>query len=332
MSFTAVHRFSFIVIIFFFIHLIHGSPIERRSAAVPVVKGYKWLGHVKSSTTNVIRDLGFPGQIDDIQLLTYGDTLFRSTKQPNSFLGMVTNSVALATDNPLVVVDKNLGTNGWPVHFVPVLAKYGEDAAVDAMGITNVIPTTLGNAVVFFLKNHRPNGKNTLIGAGVASVVMKNGVPQATRLAEYWWNGATEAHYGDVAVMRNGSYIYAYGNSPTGDGYIYVNRVYYTKATRLEAYQYWNGTDWQNDRLYNPTKKAAIFWKFGQGSMSWNSHLNKFLFVYSGESLNNHRESNIKTDFQRYLGKQSDQLGHLRLSARPVDFDVECARYGSTVK
>jgi Domain of unknown function (DUF4185) len=283
MSPLTVNIQSIIAVILSFIHLIHGTPIDRRNTAVPVVKSHKWLGHVRSSSTYVVRDLGFPGQIGDTHLLTFGDTLYRNTKKPHPFLGMVSNSVALATDDPLVVVDKNLGSHGWPEQFVPLHSKWGEDVSDDAIGITNVVPTTAGKAIVFFLKNHRPNGVDNIIGAGVATVVMKNGKPHATRLAKYWWNGSTEPHYGDIASMRSGNYIYAYGNSPSANGYVYVARVHYKKATSLSAYQYWNGKTWQKRRLHNPTGKEALFWKHGQGTLSWNPHLNKFLFIYAGE-------------------------------------------------
>jgi hypothetical protein len=266
-----------------FISLIHGSPIDRRaSASVTRVEAVEFLGHVKSSTTDVVRDLGFPGQIDDIPLLTYGDTLFKDSANPDAFLGMTSNSAAISTTHPLVVEDKNLGSNGYPEQFVGVEAKWGEDMSTDAMGITNVVPTTPGNAVVFFLKNHRPNGDNTLIGSGVASVVMDNGVPKATRLAEYWWDATKEPHYGDVTAMRFWDQVYAYGHGPNSD-YVFAARAHYEHATDLSAYEYWNGEDWQKERLINPGEKEAIWWQIGQGQLSWNPHLNKFLFVYSGK-------------------------------------------------
>jgi len=90
---------------------------------------------------------------------------------------MSSGSVAIATDNPLIVQDTKLTSDGWPARFIPIVAAYGEDASTDAIGDTNVVETFPGNGIVFFLKNHRPNGNNELIRAGVATVVMNGNVP-----------------------------------------------------------------------------------------------------------------------------------------------------------
>ena len=114
------------------------------------VKCVDFLGDVHSETTYVKRDLGFQGQIGQYVLLTYGDTLYSDANYSDTWRGMTSDSVALATHNPLVVVDPVL-RNGYPPQFCPVMEKYGEDMANYALGITNVVETYPGQ------------GKSTLV-------------------------------------------------------------------------------------------------------------------------------------------------------------------------
>ena len=65
--------------------------------------------------------------------------------------GMTSDSVALATKDPLVVIDPDLNEDGYPKQFCPIIEHYGEDKSVCALGITNVVETNEGEG-----KSHKP--------------------------------------------------------------------------------------------------------------------------------------------------------------------------------
>lgn len=142
-----------------------------------------------------MRDLGYVGQIGSHVVHTYGDTL----NGPGSSFYMTSDSSAIGMNGACKVLDSALENGDHPAQFVPIEAKWGEVNTADSMGITNVQPTGPDTGMLFFLKNHRPNGNNQVIGAGIAEVTMNGNVPKATRLAEYWWDTqAGEPNYGDI--------------------------------------------------------------------------------------------------------------------------------------
>ena len=102
------------------------------------------IGNVHSNTTFVKRDLGFAGQIGNYYLLSYGDTMYSDANYSDTWRGMTSDSVALATHDPLEVVDVNLDDQGYPQQFCPIAAQYGEDLTTCALGITNVVETYPG--------------------------------------------------------------------------------------------------------------------------------------------------------------------------------------------
>ena len=139
---------------------------------------------------------------------------------------------------------------------------------------------------MFYLLNHRPGGSNKLMGAGVATVTLSDTYPpipciQRPNASQYWWDGATEPWYGDVGAVRWGNYIYAYGHCQSTP-YVYLTRVLYQNATDLDCYEYWNGSDWQVERLYNMSDIEGVFWQINQGQVVWSSYFACFLFVYCG--------------------------------------------------
>ncbi|KAJ8101162.1 hypothetical protein POJ06DRAFT_89985 [Lipomyces tetrasporus] len=245
------------------------------------------LGDIYSTTTYCLRDNGFNGRIGDVTLISYGDTMFRDSSYTDKFCGMTSDSVAIATSNPLQVIDVLLDSGGWPEQFCPLNPAWNEDKSVDAMGITNIVETGPGRGIVYFLKNHRPGGVNNLVGAGVATVTMHGNRPSCTRLAEYWWDGKTEPHYGDICALKFGNHIYAYGHGPTSAEFVYVCRVLTSRATDLSAYEYWNGSSWQKERLYNVSEKEKIFWQIQSGQIIWSPYYDCLLFVYSNNFLDN---------------------------------------------
>lgn len=106
------------------------------------------LGDVHSETTYVKRDLGFPGQIGNNVFLSYGDTLYSDSNYSDTFRGIVSDSIALATHEPLIVVDIDLDSQGYPQQFCPIMAEYGEDSSTYALGITNVVETYPGQGAL----------------------------------------------------------------------------------------------------------------------------------------------------------------------------------------
>jgi hypothetical protein len=252
-----------------------------------VVSHVAFLGDVHSKTTYVVRDLGFQGQIGPYILLTYGDTIFTDRNYKNdTFRGMTSDSMALATHDPLQVVDPALDENGYPRQFCPLHKGFDEDPSECALGITNVIETSPGEGIIFFLLNHRPGGINNLRGAGVATVTLSNTyppIPNVTRLSRYWWDGDTEPWYGDVCALRHNNYIYAYGHAKD-DPFVYLARVHWESVTRLDCYEYWNGEGWQKQRPKTTElgEKASMFWQVNQGQVMWSPYFGCFLFVYCG--------------------------------------------------
>jgi hypothetical protein len=148
------------------------------------------LGEVLSTNAELIRDLGFSGRIGDTWINSYGDVLICGDgsredreKQSNPWI-LVSNCAALGTEDPTRVVDINLAPGRRAQMFCPLLPD--ELPACDyAVGITNVIPTSDTTGVMYFLKNYRQGGINTMVGAGVAVVDITGKFPTARRLGEY---------------------------------------------------------------------------------------------------------------------------------------------------
>lgn len=251
----------------------------------------EFLGNVQSATTYVKRDLGFQGQIGQYVLLSYGDTLYSDANYSDTWRGMTSDSVALATQDPLTVVDPILNAEGYPPQFCPLISSFGEEAAECALGITNVVQTaSQDQGIMFFLLNHRPNGTNNLVGAGVASIALDTTsyppIPQIQRLPpQYWWDATREPWYGDVCAMNWNGYVYAYGHGPSGNPWVYLTRVPVGEATSLDSYEYWNGENWQAEPLDGKTigDKESVFWQINQGQVVWSNYFQCFLFVYCGK-------------------------------------------------
>lgn len=267
-----MHITYFIYLIPYLTHLLQASPLHHshKRRILPIsASSVELLGDVHSSTTYVKRDLGFQGQVDSFVLLTYGDTMYSDANYSDTWRGMTCNSVALATHDPTKVFDVNLcqvNDQPYPDHFCPLLAEYGEDPSSWSCGITNVIEAGPGRGILYYLLNNRPNGTNSLVGAGVATISMSNAyppVPSLTRLPgqQYWWDASCEPWYGDVgSIYANDGYIYAYGHAKDLP-WVYLTRVPLQNAINLSCYEYWNGDNWQTERLYNMSEKEGVFWQ-----------------------------------------------------------------------
>lgn len=123
-----------------------------------------------------------------------------------------------------------------------------------------------------------------------------NGVPSVTqRFGDngYWWPGASNPGYGNVAAYRdvNSDYIYALGWSPTSistnvdEEYVYMVRVHAADAFDLSKYEYWHGraTGWSSQQLTTFNAETAVMWGVGQGQIVYSNFYNCYFFVHLGE-------------------------------------------------
>lgn len=105
----------------------------------------------------------------------------------------------------------------------------------------------------------------------------------------HWWDATKEPYYGDhSSVLGQDGYVYAYGGGNTTlfyDG-LYLTRVPHASQTDLSAYEYWNGTQYTPDRIYNPSETEAVLQGGStQGMITWNPYLNSYLYIYTGRSI-----------------------------------------------
>jgi hypothetical protein len=136
------------LIAFCLTHNIQARPVShhhRRQAGDLSVSRVDFLGDVHSATAHVKRDLGFAGQVGNYVLLSYGDTMYSDRNYSDKWRGMTSDSVALATHDPLVVVDPDLNDDGYPKQFCPIIEHFGEDPSTCALGITNAVETYPGH-------------------------------------------------------------------------------------------------------------------------------------------------------------------------------------------
>jgi len=285
-------------------------------AALPVVasdvtvQSAVLIGNVTSSNTENILDLGFSGTVGSISINSYGDTLtcgdgsaedrYYQT-QPCNLLEA--NSAAYSTEDPTVVTDFNLASDGNAQMFRDYFS-YETPASSYGMGITNVLakPNSTIEGILYFLKNYRPTGVDNIVGAGVAIVDVSGDYPTCTRTSEYvfsilsrfshtdfllshWWNSTIEPNYGDhSSVLGRDGYVYVYGGANTTKFYdgVYLARVPHDSQEDLTSYEYWNGTQFTKDRIYDPSETQAVLGSDStQGMVTWNPYLNTYLYIYT---------------------------------------------------
>ncbi|KAK0128101.1 hypothetical protein ONS95_000086 [Cadophora gregata] len=152
----------------------------------------EFLGNVTSTNTEDIRDLGFSGTVGSVNINTYGDTLIcgdgsahdRYYQTPPCLL-LHANSAAYARSDPRYITDFNLDRNG----NAQIFCGYFDDETPESsygMGLTNVIalPGSSTKGILYFLKNFRPNGKDMIVGAGVAVVDVSGSYPTCRRTSK----------------------------------------------------------------------------------------------------------------------------------------------------
>jgi hypothetical protein len=142
------------------------------------------------------------------------------------------------------------------------------------------------------------NGNNAGIkGSGVAKINIVNGAPQVTQRFGsngFFWDGANNPRYGDVAACRdpNSDYIYALGGAPSSQtgfiaqSYVYRVRVRAENAFGLSKYEYWHGraVGWNTTPLTDFNSETAVMWGVGQGQITYDNYYKCYVFVHCNKS------------------------------------------------
>lgn len=195
------------------------------------------------------KDLGFTGKLGGDWYALYGDNLWCASgitlpsKDTSGFHGMVRNSIAKCSSNPLKVDFPDMNSDApvaHPEQFVPFNSSWGETSST-GFGGTSLCEVDDDTSLIFYLVNQNDAG---LVGAGVGKVELVDGTPKITeRLGSkgYWWDVKNGPRYGDVAAYKdvNSEYIHAWGGAPTSASgtsseYVYQIRVPQSDAFNLE--------------------------------------------------------------------------------------------------
>lgn len=132
------------------------QPVGTNPIANPKVD---YLGFQTADNSCSHRDLGFTGAIAGKYYAVWGDTLWCDAgvtdpaKDTSGFHGMVRDAVSATTNNPLLVHDLNLGSNGRQNQFVPFNASWGEkqDTGFGGTSLVEVNAATKTGAVFYLV-------------------------------------------------------------------------------------------------------------------------------------------------------------------------------------
>ncbi|GGK96077.1 ricin-type beta-trefoil lectin domain protein [Mangrovihabitans endophyticus] len=267
---------------------VYPAPDQSTGSGVlpPSNESTEYLGR-QDYGREVARDLGFSGVVNGQSVWTYGDTLIPTGGGDYAFTA--SDSVGLGVrDNPIRVRDTNVNSSGWPQEWIPLNAAENANGGLSryGMGGTNVVEYAPNRGLVWYLKNDRGSGGQGIVGAGVATVTADANGATATRAGDVMWSGS-EPHWGDVGVTynpRDGKvYVYGYGPAGAYDTNVYLARVAATRATDVNAYEYWNQSTrtWSTQRITHPDNSQALFTnrELGQSNAFWSNYYNTWMFV-----------------------------------------------------
>ncbi|KAI9695179.1 MAG: hypothetical protein M1820_008815 [Bogoriella megaspora] len=255
--------------------------------------------HPKGYEHDTLRDLGFTGVLDGRIIWTFGDTLMGTEER---CMICAVDSTSIGTmDAPMCSLDSALQPNGEFVrNWIPCNEEEENDGGLVcyAFGGTNVIEISPNRGLVFYLKNHRPGGVQTLKGAGIATCYIgEDNVPHAQRVGEKLWT-EQEPCWGDVGAVYNAQdgYVYAYGHGPQRDSEL-ISRTFLARApahqaTDVKAYEYWKNKEriWTRRRQGNGANDMdtvshddAIFgwYDMNQSVPFWSNYYNIWMFLHS---------------------------------------------------
>ena len=262
------------------------NPIQVASA--------EFLGNITSTNTDWGRDLGFQGQIGSCYINTFGDDFKCDNENPQidcTFIPTSRNSCAQPM-SPTTYKDYFMGRDGSPQ---PCVSPMGPEDLATPMGITNVIEVAPNKGIVYVLPGH-PSKQNATMwqGAGYAIITVDDecNTISVDRPQRSLWNGNladtgkgrqsfNESLFGDHgALLAQDGYLYVYGSlpRPASDG-ISLARVKPESATDLNAYEYYNGTAFQTQRIHNPEIVNAVLNQTAQGSAFWSPYYSRYIYL-----------------------------------------------------
>lgn len=249
----------------------------------------------------VSRDVGNSSVLDGRLVWGWGDTLMGAGGKDSKANICATDSTSIGHSDPMEATDTALWDNNeFVANFIPCLPHEDKDGGLVkyAFGGSNIIEYAPNEGLLFFLKIHRPEGKNIIKGAGVAPVHMEGNIPVCEREMETLWT-KEEPCYGDVGIAydsRDG-YVYAFGKGPQEDDEQLIRRTYLCrapiqKAFDIAAYDYWyqDSQQWSPQRMtthgeMGTTKikyEHAIFdyLAMDRSAPFWSNYFNKWMFLY----------------------------------------------------
>lgn len=78
------------------------------------------------------------------------------------------------------------------------------------------------------------------------------------------------------ALIKDGGYVYRYGTPAGRDNPGFVSRVKEPEITNMDAYEYWDGSEW---KPRDAKAAAPIVDGVAELSVRWNEHLNKYVML-----------------------------------------------------
>ena len=251
-----------------------------------------FIGNVTSiNTPDDVRDLGYQGQIGDVWINTFGDTIPCKKAWPTQagcFGIEASNSAGIPVNttsfNTIDANKKHRTTSFCP--------RIDGEAPGFGLGLTNVVPTSSSAGIVYIYAINRDKNAHSPAGSGVGIITINHeGKPICSRPNGPMWQ-IHEPHYGDhSAVLGSDGYIYAYGGGRASDcppapkhclNYLWLARVPQAQAANISAYEYWNGSEFSPERLYNPSSKSSVMYG-GQGTVIYSPFYKKYMYFKPGE-------------------------------------------------
>ncbi len=192
----------------------------------------------------------------------YRDNVMAVISPPNSARPPVNglHFSSMISDTPGHAKDL-LATNGvpWPGHLIPT---YG---------------VSVGNTMYLYymdVKEFGAPGHWTLYHSGIA-YSQDGGNTWTDSTATRW---PAKSNFGQVALVKQGQYIYAYGIPGGRYGSVQLARVPQHMALDKAAYQYWTGTCWATNDPAAATDIVPA--PVGELSVRYNSYYKKWLMMY----------------------------------------------------
>lgn len=272
----------------------------------PVVQSFTYADPMLFLDVNgkphpVLRDLGFSGVLDGKIVWTWGDTLIGT---PTSYYPTAVDSMTISVDLKKPFLSQDTAMTGAGIDsLIPVNKEEikGGGYLHYGFGGTNIIETSPGNGLIYYLINHRAIGDlngatSKLMGAGAAQVTLdKNNRPVVRRFGDRLWS-SKEPTWGDVgiAVDSRDDNVYVFGHGPQGTefgSYTFLCRVPRGHAADIKAYEYFDNSTatWTKKRFGDGTggtlaitREMAVFGylEMNQAAPFWSHWFRKWVWIH----------------------------------------------------